>query len=286
VTGYDELGWVEYDGLMYSVTSIDTLEPNLLEQHGMTESERYNNWQNNAYYWPQAITDFWDSHGDSLYGPIWMNSRTEAMHADDVNYPNLYMSGNINADPGFNQDLVDHLSKVVEYCDMFVTGNTQVIRHYYPTGDPCAKYFPPDWPLPEDLTYSNANLMTAASDGFPLGDLNWYPEKKKEWLTEVKQANVEKVPWDFALKQNYPNPFNPSTTIEFSLKKGAHISLTVYNMLGQKVSTLLDKKMIAGSHRASWDGTDESGTQMASGIYYYRLETESQKATKKMLLMK
>lgn len=284
---YDETGWVEYDNLPYSVTSIDTLEPALLEQHGMTESQRYNNWQNNAYFWPKAVTDFWASHSDSLYGPIWMNSRTEAMHADDVNYPNLHNSGNINADPGFNQDMMNQVDKVVNYCNMFVTNTMDVYRHYYPTDDPNAIYFPPPWPLAEDLTYSNETLKTASTLGLPLGDLNWYPEYLDNYYTGVKELKPGKnVPNNFTLDQNYPNPFNPVTTISFSLKKDAHVALAVYNLLGQKVKTLLDKEMLAGAYQKTWDGTDEFGRKLSSGIYYYRLETESQKATKKMLLMK
>jgi len=124
--------------------------------------------------------------------------------------------------------------------------------------------------------------MTAGTDGLPLGDLNWFPE----YYTAVKETKTSTVPRDFSLDQNYPNPFNPATNIAFSLNKNAHVSLTVYNLLGQKVKTLLDKEKIAGNHHASWDGTDEAGKLMASGIYYYRLETDSQKATRKMLLMK
>jgi len=88
------------------------------------------------------------------------------------------------------------------------------------------------------------------------------------------------------LSQNYPNPFNPTTTIKFNLKKSMQIKLIVYNMLGQQVKTLVDQKMLAGSHIATWNGQDDSGNMLASGIYYYSLETESFKTTKKMALIK
>ncbi len=285
---YDERGWSEYDGEVYSVTSVDTMQGALLDTlMGITEAERYINFQNNAYCWPKAVTDYWAAHADSVYPITWQNARSAAMFADNATWPGLHCTGNIEADPGFNQDMMDLVQKQVNFVEMFTTNTMAVYRHYYPSDNPMDKFFPPAWPLTEDLTYTNTALMTAGTDGFPLGDLNWYPDKKAQWLTAVESQDVDEMaPRDFDLCQNYPNPFNPTTTIAFSLKKGGHVSLAVYNLLGQKVKTLLDEKMIAGIHHATWDGTDEVGKHMASGIYYYRVETESHKAMKKMLLMK
>jgi len=288
VTGpaYDERGWSEYDGLVCSISSADTLEPALISQMGITESERYINWENNAYFWPKAVTDFWTEYSDSLFPVTWMNSRTEAMFADDANYPNLHMTGNIEADPGFSPDLMALVDKMVNYCEMFRTNSMDVYRHYYPSDDPNATYFPAAWPLPENLRYTNAALMTYGTDGLPLGDLNWFPEYLDEYYSGVKAVPAAKVLSEFTLQQNYPNPFNPSTHITFNLKKNGHVSLTIYNMLGQKISTLLDQPLNAGMHQTHWDGKDANGTFLSSGIYYYKLETQSQQATRKMLLIK
>jgi hypothetical protein len=88
------------------------------------------------------------------------------------------------------------------------------------------------------------------------------------------------------LKQNYPNPFNPSTQIAFELKKADHVNLCIYNVKGQLVKTLADNYLSTGSHSLTWNGEDQHGHQVGSGVYFYRLETSGQSLTRKMLLMK
>jgi hypothetical protein len=89
------------------------------------------------------------------------------------------------------------------------------------------------------------------------------------------------LPERYNLAQNYPNPFNPSTTIEFELPHRSRVSLTVYNILGQKLTTILDEDLPAGTHAATWDGS-----KAASSIYLYRLVTEDYSETRKMILLK
>lgn len=85
---------------------------------------------------------------------------------------------------------------------------------------------------------------------------------------------------------NYPNPFNPTTTIGFNLSTASHVRLDVYNVSGQKIASLLDEYKSAGVHFVKWDGKSVSGGQVASGIYFYRLEAGRDSDTKKMILMK
>jgi hypothetical protein len=94
------------------------------------------------------------------------------------------------------------------------------------------------------------------------------------------------LPADFALAQNYPNPFNPSTVIGFALPTRQNVTLSVYNLLGQKVRTLRDEEMDAGNHEVVWDATNEGGAKVASGVYFYKLTTEDFVDTKKMMLLK
>jgi hypothetical protein len=94
------------------------------------------------------------------------------------------------------------------------------------------------------------------------------------------------LPDDFELQPNYPNPFNPSTTISYSLPEAAHVRIEVCNVLGQKVRTLVNTVRPAGEHQARWDGTDESGSPVASGVYLYRFQSSGQVVTRKMLLLR
>jgi len=94
------------------------------------------------------------------------------------------------------------------------------------------------------------------------------------------------LPTEYALKQNYPNPFNPSTDIAFSLPLASPVKLEIMNLLGQKVRTLTDTYLEAGNHIVTWDGRDNSGVAVASGVYFYRLQAASFESVKKMMMLK
>lgn len=94
------------------------------------------------------------------------------------------------------------------------------------------------------------------------------------------------MPDELQLSQNYPNPFNPVTAIEYRLPERSHVKLKVFNVLGQKVRTLIDREESAGSYTIIWDGTDTSGKSVASGVYLYRFQAGDHIETKKMLLLK
>jgi len=99
-------------------------------------------------------------------------------------------------------------------------------------------------------------------------------------------GKLETLPAAFRLDQNTPNPFNGVTTIPFSTGKQAHVTLEVFNVLGQRVATLLDRDMPPGNYSAPWDGKTESGAACSSGTYFYRLTAGSHLETKKMLYLK
>jgi len=94
------------------------------------------------------------------------------------------------------------------------------------------------------------------------------------------------VPGKYNLSQNYPNPFNPSTTIEFTLATRSFVELSVYNVLGRKVRNLIGKELSAGAHSIKWNSVNESDENVASGIYFYKLNTGQFSDTKKMVVMK
>jgi hypothetical protein len=93
-------------------------------------------------------------------------------------------------------------------------------------------------------------------------------------------------PVQTTLLGNFPNPFNPSTAIRFDLAKSGVVSLDIYNLKGQKVKTLCADRLNAGSYEKTWNGTDENGKRVASGIYLYKLSTATKSFTKKMLMLK
>ncbi len=94
------------------------------------------------------------------------------------------------------------------------------------------------------------------------------------------------TPANTALKGNYPNPFNPETAIRFSTKESGPVRLNIYNIKGQLIKSLVDSNLPSGSHTVIWNGKDESGRSVSSGVYLYRMETPSYTKTMKMMLMK
>jgi M6 family metalloprotease-like protein len=94
------------------------------------------------------------------------------------------------------------------------------------------------------------------------------------------------VPGEFALKQNYPNPFNPITTIPFDVKERTHVSLKIYNLRGQEVRTLVDETLDARSYGIEWNGRNDAGSSVASGVYFYKLVAGNFQDVRKLVLMK
>jgi polyhydroxybutyrate depolymerase len=134
-------------------------------------------------------------------------------------------------------------------------------------------------------------LYQSATGGhaWPLGSLQetnlaWSFLKehvKSSATTNVQMVEVAQEPKIVDLKQNYPNPFNPSTTIAYQLIKSGHTRLTVWNILGQEVATLINEDQSAGAHSVSWNAPG-----IASGVYFYRLESDAQTVVKKLILLR
>ncbi|MCB0306065.1 MAG: T9SS type A sorting domain-containing protein, partial [Calditrichaeota bacterium] len=96
----------------------------------------------------------------------------------------------------------------------------------------------------------------------------------------------EPVAEGFRLEQNYPNPFNPETVINYQLSVVSDVVLAVYNLLGEKVATLVNARQGAGQYQVQWNGRDQLGRQVSSGVYLYRLEAGGLVQSRKMILMR
>ncbi len=103
---------------------------------------------------------------------------------------------------------------------------------------------------------------------------------------DVGEELTENLPSNYELKQNYPNPFNPITEIEYFVPQDGHIKLEIFNVLGQKTQTLVDQEQKRGIYTITWDGTNQQGSPVSSGIYFYQLSTEGFEKTNKMILLK
>jgi hypothetical protein len=102
-----------------------------------------------------------------------------------------------------------------------------------------------------------------------------------------KEATAEApIPEEYALFQSYPNPFNLETTIRFALPQADHVVVKIYNTLGEEIRTLVEAEYDAGYHHVSWDGHNETGNPVASGVYFYKLEASAFSQLRQMILLR
>jgi hypothetical protein len=102
----------------------------------------------------------------------------------------------------------------------------------------------------------------------------------------VDNDDPQVAPLMSTLEQNYPNPFNPETSISYTLKNAGKVSLEIYNLKGQRVKTLVNKQENAGQHAVVWNGQDDKGNAVSSGVYFYKLKSGNYTSTRKMILLK
>ena len=246
---------------------------------------------NNVYGWTPEVRA-WIDGIDSVYSWVFLNDSAQAM-IDTL--PNMVLENNIEESPVFS-DAPDPDSLVV-----FAQAHLEELDPVFPDADRNGRGTLTDDPEsfgpaddPYDFDYNtDALAYTYAEDGFPAGDLNWYPAQKAAWeagdppvLVGIADQ-ISAIPEEFSLAQNYPNPFNPTTTISYQLKTAARVDLAIFNLLGQRVRTLVNgEKQAPGVFSLYWNGLDEAGQEVSSSVYFYRLEADNQVQVRKMMLLR
>ena len=102
----------------------------------------------------------------------------------------------------------------------------------------------------------------------------------------VGYITKESTPTTWGMGQNYPNPFNPTTTIEYAVPRNSHVEIKIIDLLGREVCTLVTGENTAGNHQVTWNGLDNTGSQVASGVYFYQMTAEGFSETRKLLLLR
>ena len=128
----------------------------------------------------------------------------------------------------------------------------------------------------EEINYSGNIEITTNDENFTINLL----------ADTTDNGQDSEIPQTTKLYGNYPNPFNPETSISFGLAEKSNVKIEIYNILGQKVKTLINNKLDAGNHSVKWTGLDSSNHKVASGVYFYKLKTNNYSNTKKMLILK
>jgi len=141
----------------------------------------------------------------------------------------------------------------------------------------------PDWDslatLSRDTVRNSVTCHISGPARFILAGTDQLP-------TDVDDIIPGSLPDGFALSQNYPNPFNPTTEFEYSIPVRSHVDISVYNILGRKVRTLVNGERPAGNYRVSWNGRNENNQTVSSGVYFYRMSAGTSVLTRKMVFVK
>jgi len=265
------------------------------EDLGIAETDRNVRITNNNIFWAQAQLDYFASIDTvqvfSILSPLAM----EQMNTGEVVY-----GDNVEEDPGFLA--APDVQNAIDYATAYYATNCAMDP--VPVGcdartnpgqwDPLVSVAASPWPLPEDFSYATtAASYTGGTGGFPVGDLNWFPDKLAEWEalgggTGIVVANEEfdELPDHFQLRGNFPNPFNPTTNIQFDLATPADVSVEVFDLLGRKVLTIPSQLLQAGARQ----NITIDASSFASGIYLYQVTAQTTNdvliKTGKMVLLK
>lgn len=272
----------------------------------------------NLFYRSPEILTWYAAQGDTILpGLLWEHADVDSYVTKDANYR---IGTNYSGfEPGWTIG-PNNLAKQLQFLDEYwypAHRGADWPDWRVPTGvawDATTGLPVVNWPPTLNLSYTNATLQKAGTDGLPLGDLNWWPTQKATYLanrTQIVAALRDSIakakalyvpgkptplitpagtavaendlanPVEFSLGQNYPNPFNPTTTIEYSVGQAGRVTVELFNMMGQKVSTLVNELKTGGTYKLTVDGRE-----LPSGVYFYSIRTAGLSQTKKMILMK
>ncbi|UCD94651.1 MAG: T9SS type A sorting domain-containing protein [Candidatus Zixiibacteriota bacterium] len=232
-------------------------------------------YENHQLIWP----DWPDSLQDGTLLEAFKKNMPQNLSVHYISMANLdeatdsiYLFGDANIDWSISFLGIGHIINEVEIMQTFTAAGGEIVG----------------FDIPDSGYFGIAAVLTPVTN-----EIDDYPARHgysilfKDALTGVEENdNSSVLPDGFALWQNRPNPFNAGTAIEYSLPRLSHVTIDVFNILGRKVSRLVDRKMPAGRHSVTWDGTNFEGEPVSSGIYLYRLKAGDYVKTRKMNLLK
>jgi hypothetical protein len=210
----------------------------------------------------KKATENFDFTEEPDYVPVYVAVDPE----DDVKEIGVFVEGECKGAAVVQSEVIDINAYIVG-----VEGEVEFIKYYEERA-----------PLQAQEDYFVYNPQTNQSESGKIRlsqDRNYY-------YVSFREEDAYQVPAVFSLADNYPNPFNPTTTISYSIPQDENVKLSIYNVKGQKVTTLVNGNQTAGSYNAVWNGADKSNKKVSSGIYFYKIEAGKNTEMKKMVLIK
>ncbi|MEE9438363.1 MAG: T9SS type A sorting domain-containing protein [Saprospiraceae bacterium] len=265
-------------GQQYGIINISAIPSDLIDYYNIEEGDRKYRVANNGFYYANPINIYWQQNG--LQPTPFMNPRTMGMFADEAVYPNLKTEAPMVADPGFiNQG--EGMASMVQW----MTNKRNIIGNTYWGWDSDDDKFGVEWPLVEDLSYTNEDMKVASQGGFPLGDLNWWGDAiKDEWNTWAANTTAVEDLHSTAIDAVTiaPNPANNILTINYILSDNSDLSINLFNLNGSRAAGIYNGHQSKGEHQIGWK-IEESIT---NGIYLIRISDGNGSITKKVIIQK
>ena len=132
----------------------------------------------------------------------------------------------------------------------------------------------------------NSPCVGSGLDGVNMGALDIGCNEGQEWEIEYVAINSENIPLQYSLYQNYPNPFNPTTQIKYDLPEDAMVSITIYDLMGRSIKSLVNSQQTAGYRSIQWNATNIFGETVSAGMYFYSIQAGDFRQVKKMVFLK
>jgi len=269
----DSTNWaIAPDSLRYEPLDSDTLNQDFV---GIIYGDVSGNWKGSIDLGSSVITEF-------NIGNIQHHNDVEWLIPLEIKFSNEAYSGSFkvlfnNPDLKFSSSSMDNS----------LTDNMLFTSNAFPGGVNFA--FASAQPLNEQAVKVNILLeeiksVTPSISEFEFVDV--IVDDKSATVTVVENQSSKQVPIDWQLSQNYPNPFNVETSINYQVPLRSHVTIEVFNLLGQRLKTLVNEEKNSGYHRLTWDGKDNSGQTVSTGIYIYKMEADQFVAIKKMILLR
>ena len=287
IDGSDTLVWggdyVSYRQLGDTLNGDCSVFPSVKDTVDTPNEERFVVITNNLKYNEQQVLDWHAANGVTTQPFMAWAMRTRAAEHGWTIEPNWTPDDTTGYSPQFEMGEIP--------AEVFASSWAQRIDRMDPEIPDHEVAWRPDgaeqkdfiWPLPFDFTPTNADLMTAGSDGYPLGDLNWFGEEMvAAWEAGYALPVIEKVGESLDLSVvNYPNPFSSTTRIKYDLPVSSHVTMRIYDMAGAEVANLVNETQVAGQHELMFDAAHLSG-----GVYFCQINAGNLTMVHKMALIK
>jgi len=270
------------------------------------DMEDWSNWETHPWDYNFRIGGYYAEHPDTRYVTLPIN--TTGIDMPFVSGPDTLAILNFESETLDSLSIVAFMGAIPPY----IPGGTDWVRRYFDITP-----YPPSASFEADITlfYTQEEFDASGLTDESLLHAYRYDESAHEWqpqygildvagnsvfcggVTEfsvwaftgsasVTDVDDDQLPAASLLYQNYPNPFNPVTEIRYGLKENCHVKLAIYDVRGRKVAVLVDEAQESGYRTVTWNGQDQSGSRVASGMYFYRLVAGEYTSTKKMVLLR